>query len=300
MATDDQVTLILEGERAREGVTLAAFESFVSHFLAALRYHYRATRAAEVRKQGRPLGDEDLATAFRLVAFRKGSGVAVLAPPIAAEESVLTKQLPTTLAWDNLQSLVDTIDTERRLDPSVMSEIQAALKSLGRRANLSVEIVADGISRQYELNEDRLDSLRARWESNPDIDTERTVVGVLHAIDLEPDKVAVRTPSGVDWTCEYSSAWEAEVLSLVGHRVWAHGVGRVTSGRSGVLRIDEIRPLPEAEQTRLFTSEPLPFDLLKTQQGIISPQGITLFIDPDWSDSDESESFLRALLDEDM
>jgi hypothetical protein len=85
MASREQVTLTLQGEKAREGVNLAAFESFVEHFLKALRYHYRSSRAAPIRKQGRPFSDEDLATSFRLVEFRTGSGVAVLEPALPVE-----------------------------------------------------------------------------------------------------------------------------------------------------------------------------------------------------------------------
>ncbi len=53
MADEDQITLTLEGDRARDGITLAAFDSFVDHFLLALRYHYRSSRASVVRRPGR-------------------------------------------------------------------------------------------------------------------------------------------------------------------------------------------------------------------------------------------------------
>lgn len=72
-ADKDRITLELQGERAREGVSLAAFDGFVTHLLTALRYHYRAATAAPVKKTGRPFGKDDLATAFRLTAFRTGS-----------------------------------------------------------------------------------------------------------------------------------------------------------------------------------------------------------------------------------
>jgi hypothetical protein len=94
MADEDQITLTLEGDRAREGVSLAAFDSFVGHFLLALRYYYRSSRTSVVRRSGRPLADEELATNFRLVAFRKGSGVAVLEPALPPDADALTDELP--------------------------------------------------------------------------------------------------------------------------------------------------------------------------------------------------------------
>jgi hypothetical protein len=126
----------------------------------------------------------------------------------------------------------------------------------------------------------------------------RTVVGLLHAIDLESDKLAVRTPSGVDWQCEYPSLPEADVLPLVGRRVIATGMGRMTCSKVGTLELDSIASLPEVEQTPLFSAEPLPMRLLQERQHITSPQGTESFVDPDWRESEESDLFLRALLGE--
>jgi len=295
MASREQVTLRLEGEKAREGVTLAAFESFVDHFLSALRYHYRSSRSSPTRKQGRPFGDEDVATSFRLVEFRTGSGVAVLEPPLPTDEEdqLLPDDLPLTLAWDNLTGLLADVD-RGDLDADVASELRSALKALGREGRMSVEF-SGSVQSRHEIDDSRLEPRRAA-----DVETEapRTVVGLLHAIDLEPDKLAVRTPSGVDWTCEYPPSLEGEVLPLVGKRVLAAGTGRMTSAKAGTLLLDSIGALPEMEQTPLFTEEPVPMRILQEQQRISSPQGVERFIDPEWREGEESDLFLRALLGE--
>lgn len=295
MAGEERVTLTLQGERAREGVTLAAFESFVEHFLGALRYHYRSGRSAPIRKPGRPFGDEDLATAFRLVAFRTGSGIAVLEPVLpATSDQLLADELPPTLAWDNMTSLFSDIESQE-LDDVVASELKSALRALGHEAHLTVEFSGTSHGR-YEVDESRLEPRNASTEES---DAAQTVVGLLHAIDLEPDKLAVRTPSGVDWNCEYPPSLELDVLRIVGKRVIATGIGRMTSAKVGTLTLESIAPLPEVEQTHLFSAEPVPLRTLQARQRITSPQGTNQFVDPEWSESEESELFLHALLDED-
>ena len=180
---------------------------------------------------------------------------------------------PPTLAWENLAGLLDAIDREDLLDVSITSELDAALKALGRQPRISVDVVRAGSRRQHEVTEERIARIRSKSEEVRDVDTELTVTGVLHAIDLEPDKVAIRTPSGVDWTCEYQPALEREVLGLIGHRVLAAGRGHATSPRAGTLQLDKIRALPEPEQTQLFTGPVVPLEALKEEQGITRPQG---------------------------
>src|SRR3954447_26960793 len=138
MANQERVTLTLEGEKAREGVSLAAFEGFVDHFLKALRYHYRSGQSAPIRRLGRPLGNEEVATAFRLVAFRTGSGVAVLEPALPVESDLtLADELPTTVAWDNLTSLLSNIERQE-VEAAVGNELRSALRALGREARFEV------------------------------------------------------------------------------------------------------------------------------------------------------------------
>jgi hypothetical protein len=79
------VVLDLHGARAREGVDIDALESFLSHLRAALREYWRAGQGEIPRKGGRPAAREAAASAFRLVEFHTGSGIATLAPTTASD-----------------------------------------------------------------------------------------------------------------------------------------------------------------------------------------------------------------------
>jgi hypothetical protein len=290
-----RITLTLEGEHAKKGVSLDAFENFVDHFISALRYHYRASIAAPVKKTGRPFSKEEIATAFRLVEFKVGSGIAVLEPPLReTDEAAPFAEVP-TLAWENLADLLQAVESQRKLEEPVVNELEKALKSLGTEGRFSVEFRDANRVRAQVFDPSRLAALRPppdEKQTRPQI-----ITGVLHAIDLEPDKVAIRTAGGIDWTCRYTAELEHDVLSLIGKRVWARGIGKLTSSRSGVLEIIEIHGVPEHEQTSLFTSAPLPVSELMDLQGVQGPQGLRALTDPEWVDNEESDLFLEALLD---
>jgi hypothetical protein len=293
-----QITLTLKGECAEKGVALDAFESFIDHFISALRYHYRASRAEVIKKTGRPFAEDQAVTAFRLVEFRTGSGVAVLEPPLADVDGQGSADpfadVP-TLAWVNVANLLDTIDAGRPLEEPVVSELELATKSLGERGRFSIEYRAQGRTRKRELDEAWLTLVRTPEqvaEPRP-----YTISGVLHAIDLEPDKVGIRTANGLDWACRYPADLERDVLPLLGTRVWAHGKGLVTSARSGTLELESIHPVAEFEQTKLFTGPVVPLGNLIEQQGLRAPQGLLALADPDWAPGDESDKFLEALQD---
>lgn len=296
--TNSRVTLVLEGERARVGVSLAAFEGFVKHFITALRYHHRATRATPIRKTGRPFTTDDMATAFRLVEFRTGSGIAVLEPPLDAEGETAGRlaDVP-TLAWENLADLLDTVERMDTLQEAVADELEAATKALGSEGRFSVEFKNPSRVRKYVFDHNAIERLRPKGAAEP-LSKPLTISGLLHAIDLEPDKVAIRTASGIDWTCRYPAELEPDVMQLIGKLVWARGVGRATSSRTGVFEVAEIHAVPEYEQTSLFTGAPLPLAELMRRQGVRKPQGLAAFADPEWEDDEGSALFLEALLDE--
>src|SRR5690606_674114 len=60
----NRVTLRIEGSRAVSGVGLSDFESFIKHFLRALRVFHRSLRREPAKKPGRPDRHEELVTAF--------------------------------------------------------------------------------------------------------------------------------------------------------------------------------------------------------------------------------------------
>jgi hypothetical protein len=295
----NQITLTLEGEQARKGVSLDAFDAFIDHFTTALRYHYRASRFAEVKKTGHPFAEERLVTAFRLVEFRIGSGVAVLEPPLTEHPEPLLADIGvdlTTLAWTNVAGLLDALQTTGDIDRSVARELEAATKALGKDGRFTIDYRSQTDQRRVEIYDARLAPLLT-----PESDLEgglQAITGVLHSIDLEPDKVGIRTASGLDWTCRYPSHLEKAVGAMLGARVWVCGSGKATSARAGSLDITEIQLLPEFEQTELFTGEPVALGDLMKQQGIDRPQGLDSLADPDWEAGVESDLFLAALLDD--
>jgi hypothetical protein len=293
-ADKDRITLELQGERARQGVSLAAFDGFVTHLLTALRYHYRAATAAPVKKTGRPFGKDDLATAFRLTAFRTGSGIVTLEPPVLEDARTPALAEVPTLAWENLGDLLDAVAEERPLENAVLDELEAARRSLGGDGRFSVELAGRETTRRQSFDEERIEKLRG--PHHPPEARPQAIVGLLHAIDLEPDKVGIRAASGVEWSCRYPADLEDEVLKLIGSRVWVRGSGRATSARSGTLEIDEIHLVPEHEQTSLFTGAPVPLDKLMSSQHVERPQGLMALADPEWPDDEESDRFLEAIL----
>ena len=295
---NDRIILTLEGELATKGVSLAAFDSFVGHFISALRYQYRSSRAEPTKKAGRPFTQDQMATAFRLVEFRTGSGVAVLEPPLLGEKPRLTDALGDvpTLAWANVAELIEYAEAGRPLDEAVAEELEAATRSLGATGRFSIDYRGQGKTRQHDFTLEEISGLRA-----PSVLEEprlQTITGVLHAMRSEPDKVGIRTPSGVDWSCGYPQELEHEVLQLIGGVVWARGTGMANSPRSGTLELTAIRAVPAFEQTDLFTGAPVSLPELMEQQGIRTPQGLGVFSDPEWEAGEESDLFMQAVFGE--
>jgi hypothetical protein len=294
----DRITLRLEGEHARSGVSLAAFDSFIAHFISALRYHYRSSRAEPTKKAGRPFSEDQMATAFRLVEFRTGSGVAVLEPPLLDDEPSLTSEIGDvpTLAWANVGELLDAVEAGHPLAGAVAAELEAATRSLGPSGRFSIDYRSQRKARYHLFTAEEVPTLAAA----PVLEgpCQQAITGVLHAIDLEPDKVGIRTASGVDWSCRYPGELEHEVLALIGSRVWARGLGRMSSSRVGTLDLEAIQVVPDFEQTELFTGIPVALPDLLEQQGVHGPQGLATFTDPEWSAGEESDLFLEAAFSE--
>jgi hypothetical protein len=131
-------------------------------------------------------------------------------------------------------------------------------------------------------------------------DVELSVSGVLHLVEVyEPLHVVIRSPDGIDWTCQYDPPLEPEILRLVKSLVWATGVGRRTGTTTGSLRLRTIQAVPTPEQTSLFTLLPIPADELAREQGIHGPQGLEALGDPDWADDDHDRAFLAFILGSD-
>lgn len=123
-----------------------------------------------------------------------------------------------------------------------------------------------------------------------------TVSGRLHAIDLEPDEIAVRTPQGIDWTCSYPEAFEPQVKALIDEIVVVEGRGEMKAPRTGSMEIEAIRRAFDHEQPALFSAERVGLEGLQEAQGISHPQGLGSVGDPGWRDDEAGVKFFDYLL----
>lgn len=290
-ATDKQITLTIKGARAERGVSLSDFESFIDNFLAALRDYDRARRGETTRKSGHPDRRAEAVMAFRLVGFQTGSGVATIEPELVSVED---DQLPVgdvPLSLSTLRALTADLTAERSVPEPVLDALGKACRSVGVDGSVSIEMAdAPGA-----LVVDR--GLLGRVAVARDGDGEeevRSVSGRLHLLDLEPDRLGIRTAGGVEWSCRYPEELEERVKGLLDRIVWVEGSGKRTSPLRGAMTIERIEPV-DAGQSALFTAAPVDEDVLLARQGIAAPQGLESLSDSEWDDATD-DAYLAALL----
>lgn len=278
-------------------MALADFEGFIDKFLAALRDFDRDRRGAPTKKTGAPEARAAMVTAFRLVAFRPGSGIATIEPdaPSEVETQSLVESEPVQLT--NLHTLLDKVETYSALPDSVTDSLDAARRALGADGSITVEIepVMGGSRRRptrVRIDGERLRRIRENTESSPPATVE-TISGRLHQVDFEPDRLAIRAADGVDWLCDFPERLEPQVEALVNRLVWARGAGTLRSPTRGSMTIEEIARVEQGTQTDLFADERLSVAELASAQGIAAPQGIDSLAAAEWTDADEA--FLSAL-----
>jgi hypothetical protein len=293
------VVLDLHGARAREGVDIDALESFLSHLRAALREYWRAGQGEIPRKGGRPLVREAAASAFRLVEFHTGSGIATLAPTTASD--IDGGDLPLddrreTLAVITLRRLLADVLAETRLPEPVVEALARARRAIGDDGCFGVELTGDRHVPKVVIDEERMKRLQ---QSEPDsTDASVTVIGRLHMIEADPPsrRVGIRAQDGIDWTCTYPDSLHPVVTKLIERLVRVSGTGRRMTAATGRLRIERLDPIPEPAQDPLFTDAPVPVAQLRADQEIAGPQGLAAFVDDEWTDDEESRRFLEATL----
>ncbi len=285
----ERLTLYLEGAEARGGLTLVGLERFVDAFLSALRDFDRVRRAERPRQPGRPGRREELVTALRLVGFTTGSAVLAIEPIREVEpDDELFPEVP-NVAYSNALALIDAVERREPLHASVAQSLAAAARALGEGGRFDVETAEP--TRRVTISEDALRGAQVGRETT----VENVVVaGRLHMIDLEPDRVAIRSPDGVEWTCRYPGGLEGKIVGLIGEVVWARGVGRAVSPRAGALEIAEIEAAPEHFQPGLFVSEPAAIAELLAEQGVARPQGLQSLVNPD--EEEPSALYFQAVL----
>lgn len=289
---DRQITLTIKGARAERGVSLSDFESFIDNFLAALRDYDRAGRGEPTRKSGHPDRRAEAVTAFRLIGFQTGSGVAIIEPELvrADDDQFPVGDVPLSLA--TLRALADDLAAERSVPEPVLDALGKACRAVGADGSVAIAIGAAAAA-PIVVDSGLLD--RVALTRNGVADEEvRFVSGRLHLLDLEPDRLGIRTTSGVEWSCKYPEALEDHVKSLLDRIVWAEGSGKLTSSLRGSMAIERIEPV-DVEQSSLFTSAPVDEDELLARQGIEGPQGLDALSDPQWDDETD-DAYLAALL----
>lgn len=297
MANDDyRITLRLEGSRAVRGMALSDFESFIENFLGALRKFARHKKGAPEGKTGQPEAGVAAATAFKLVEFRTGSGVATIEPITdddQAEEKLVDAE-PIQLTF--LGAMLDHFERNEPLPVGAADRLRDAVLSAGEDGRLAISgpFRSSGTIKTVLIDISRIDRTQA---SLPPKRPEPIafVSGNLHRVDFEPGKLAIRAPDGVDWVCEFPERLEPVVEALVNKNVWARGSGILKSPRLGKMTIESIESADIGIQGGLFTGEPVPDEELAAAQGIVEPQGLDVFAASEWTDEDEA--FL-AVLDE--
>jgi hypothetical protein len=115
---DKQITLTIKGARAQRGVSLSDFESFIDGFLAALSDYDRAGRGEATRKSGHPDRRAEAVTAFRLIGFQTGSGIATIEPELVAADDDQLPLADVPLSFLTLTALAEDLHARRNVpDP---------------------------------------------------------------------------------------------------------------------------------------------------------------------------------------
>lgn len=291
-ASDKQITLTITGARAERGVSLSDFESFIDNFLAALRDYDRAGRGEPTRKSGHPDRRAEAVTAFRLVGFQTGSGVATIEPEFVAagDDQLPVDEVPLSLA--TLRELVDDLAAERTVPQTVLDALGKACRAVGADGSVAIQIGAQ-VAGLVVVDGPVLDRIALAKDAAADEEV-ASVSGRLHLLDLEPDRLGIRTASGVEWSCRYLEGLEERAMGLLSRIVWVEGSGRLTSPLRGAMTIERIEPV-DIEQSALFTTVPVNEDELLAQQGITAPQGLDALADAEWDDETD-DAYLSALL----
>jgi len=282
---EDSVTLRLTGENAKGGIELSALQQFVGHFVGALRRFDRVGRAEPAVKGGHPERRAEAVTAFRLVQLTKGSAVLTLEPVTLedqAGEPLFDEGDNPPL--DNVQAMTAAMAAGERLDPAVADALDNARRALGGDSS-AIEISLPRRLATPPFRLDRAQIERAREEDRPP-SRASTISGRLHAVDLEPDKLAVRSPQGIDWTCRYPEALESQVKALIDEIVVVEGQGQQRSPRAGSMEIQTIRRAYDHDQPVLFSEEQVGLEELREMQGAGTAQGLSSMGDPEWQDDE--------------
>jgi len=291
---ETKIKLELTGSRAAQGIGLTDLESFIQSFLRALRDYERSRRNAPMGRSGHPERSATAATAFRLTRLEPGSTIATLEPdlPETPGDELTLDAVPYPVA--NLLSLVEKLESDG-LPADVGASLEVARGTLGGDGVISV-VFPDRIRRR-NATIDALALTRGKIDEDVEEALVTSISGRLHRLELEPEKIGVRTASGVDWHCSYPERLQQRVMGLVGQIVSVRGEGYRTSPLCGTLMLQSIDPVEQGVQSTLFTAEQIDDTELLADQGISRPQGLAaLEPDEEWDELDDA--YVAALLDQ--
>jgi hypothetical protein len=293
-----RVVLDLHGARAREGVDIDALETFLNHFRTALREWSRADRGSIARKGGRPYAHEAASSAFRLVEFRTGSGIATLAPSVleGRGDDLGFDDSGETVAVATLLGLFEAIEANERLPGPVVEALGSARKAIGDDGSFGIKVSGHRQLSRVVIDENRIKHLQPTQPEAPDVPV--SVTGRLHLIEVDPPnrRVGVLAQDGIDWTCTYPDSLHSVVTTLVEQLVRIAGTGRRISAATGRLQIERLERIAEHAQDELFSIDTVPLPQIRAEQRINGPQGLGVFVDERWADDEGSRLFLEATL----
>lgn len=239
-----------------------------------------------------------MATAFRLVHFKRGSGIATFEPVETPEAEQLDMGRVEAPAIRNLRALVAAV-AAGEVDIVVADALDDARKAIGNDGCYGIQLGKRKNGRTT-ISKQTIERLRATPHKEFPEPAEMTVLGHLHFIEVEePERVAIRDRKGVDWVCTFDPELESEVFGLVKSIVWAKGTWVQTGPRIGKMHLREIHVVPRHEQSSLFTFERVAHDALEAEQGIVAPQGLAAVDDPDWADDEPDRVYLALILGDD-
>ncbi len=295
---ENSIEIRIEGVKAKAGVVLADFESFIDNFLSALRDYDRDQRGAPTKKAGHPEARAAAVTSFRLVAFRQGSGIATIEPEVGEVDEQAGQMIEgEPIQMSNLRSLLSSIENGSELSESVAESLERARRSVGDDGSVAIDfpgnVEPDNSPRTILIDAARLEQIpRTRLiQVSQGVDS---ISGRLHKVDFEPDSLAIRTSDGVDWSCRFPETLESEVEALVNRLVWVSGIGQLLSPKKGTMELESIRPIEHGTQTSLFAAgQGVSVEELAKAQKIQGPQGLNAVGLPDWTDADDA--YLEAL-----
>lgn len=292
----DAVTLRLSGEKAENGIELVDLERFVRNFVGALRGFDRVRRVKPPVRGGHPKRRDEEVAAFKVVGLEPGSTVLTLEPArLEAVRDQASFEPDASSALENIHSLALSMSGQGDVDADVAEALERARTTLGSDAG-AIEIALPNRLSAPTVRIDREAIERIRAERTEQRPVSR-VSGRLHLIDLEPDRIGVRSPQGIDWTCEFPSPLEERVKSLIDQIVVVEGAGEQRTVRSGSMEITSIAPAYTHEQPAFSSGEPAdgPDELMRSQ-AITGPQGLAALGDADWEDDEQGARFMEYVL----